>query len=361
MMSAPQIERLAPLVRTLRTDKAHRALCHVLAAACAEVGLGMDIHLGTVRDGYWFDDKLFAPNHELVAADPKAWRDSLLSRHGGDAGTAWGAIKDQGIFIGRTVATALYFTCQYGEDPDEFLQFKVFLAQDMLVERLTEPNDWSRWRNKEDVFDSSRRYGLPAPIALSEPYYLFEELLDVAAHIKDAERAYAARLAKTKDRVFTIQVVGAPFLAHSGTFEELFPYAPKPVARDRRLMDDWRMSSAGISGAIFSKHWCLDTWNRVDEQGDHQAGTVPMWCTKRPPKVIKPKRGMCALELYEKLSYLDEWAGHPFAWYFFMLHGNRVGDWVARPILVAADAGEIDLPAEDIAVLRRWAEQPYGF
>ena len=51
----------------------------------------------------------------------------------------------------------------------------------------------------------------------------------------------------------------------------------------------------------------------------------------------------------------------PFAWYFYMLHGNRVDDACGKRVLAAAEAGKIVLPEHDYRVLKDWREHPYGF
>jgi hypothetical protein len=51
----------------------------------------------------------------------------------------------------------------------------------------------------------------------------------------------------------------------------------------------------------------------------------------------------------------------PFAWFFYLLHGNRVHDGSGHRIINAAEAGEIDLPECDYQTLRRWRAREYGF
>ncbi|MFJ1258775.1 hypothetical protein [Cupriavidus sp. CuC1] len=53
--------------------------------------------------------------------------------------------------------------------------------------------------------------------------------------------------------------------------------------------------------------------------------------------------------------------GHAFAWFFFMLHGNRLGSWAGEQILAEAEAGTIVLPEYDYRVLKDWSREPYGF
>ncbi len=50
-----------------------------------------------------------------------------------------------------------------------------------------------------------------------------------------------------------------------------------------------------------------------------------------------------------------------FAWYFFMLHGNRIAQSVGETVAEAAEDGIITLPNWDRDVLRSWKDAPYSF
>lgn len=65
--------------------------------------------------------------------------------------------------------------------------------------------------------------------------------------------------------------------------------------------------------------------------------------------------------LLDRLAKFDARAGHNFAWYFYMLHGNRVVSSVGEFMAEAVENGLCRLPAWDREILRRWKEQPYGF
>lgn len=53
---------------------------------------------------------------------------------------------------------------------------------------------------------------------------------------------------------------------------------------------------------------------------------------------------------------------YPFSWFFYMVHGNRIGAAAGGIVAKAIIAGEMKpLPEHDEKVLLRWAEQQYGF
>jgi len=71
--------------------------------------------------------------------------------------------------------------------------------------------------------------------------------------------------------------------------------------------------------------------------------------------------GWARAGVFRKLEKLDRRVGVPFAWFFFMLHGDRVDQDVARRVIQAAEAGQIVLPEHDCRVLKAWEAYPYGF
>lgn len=73
------------------------------------------------------------------------------------------------------------------------------------------------------------------------------------------------------------------------------------------------------------------------------------------PKIEETK-DLTVFGLYDKLLKFDAKAGYPFAWYFFMLHGNRMEDWVGEWISRSAAAGH-----HDRLMLQEWNEHRLCF
>lgn len=87
---------------------------------------------------------------------------------------------------------------------------------------------------------------------------------------------------------------------------------------------------------------------------------IPLWTTTLKLAEVESDKGS-AYELFGKLEKLDRRVKVPFAWYFFLLHGDRVDDAAARRVIAAAEAGQIVLPEHDYRVLEAWEAHPYGF
>lgn len=87
---------------------------------------------------------------------------------------------------------------------------------------------------------------------------------------------------------------------------------------------------------------------------------TPMWAFPRPLAKVKAGKGS-DYEFYGALQRLDRRVGVPFAWYFFMLHCNRVDGDAGERVIRAAEDGTIVLPERDYRVLKDWQQDPYGF
>jgi len=63
----------------------------------------------------------------------------------------------------------------------------------------------------------------------------------------------------------------------------------------------------------------------------------------------------------DKLIKLDKLIGHSFAWFFFMLHGNRIHTNVAMAIAKGVASNQVSMPKDDKKILVNWFNNPYGF
>jgi hypothetical protein len=65
--------------------------------------------------------------------------------------------------------------------------------------------------------------------------------------------------------------------------------------------------------------------------------------------------------LMDRLQRFDAQLGCAMAWYFFILHGNRLSSAIGIRVADAVDDGVITLPSWDRDVLRQWKAAPYAF
>jgi hypothetical protein len=98
-----------------------------------------------------------------------------------------------------------------------------------------------------------------------------------------------------------------------------------------------------------------------DNGSGRQLHGVPIWLTRQTPPKIEAKPGESVFALMDRLQRFDAQLGCAMAWYFFMLHGNRVVSSVGEQLAEAVDDGVITLPSWDRDVLLGWKAAPYSF
>jgi len=105
-------------------------------------------------------------------------------------------------------------------------------------------------------------------------------------------------------------------------------------------------------------HWALDTHDTY--QGEGEIGFIPR--PLRPPKQRLLRMPDAPVHLLmDRTEAADREIGLPFGWFFLMTHGHWGDPDVGLAIAAGLRAQRVRLPDRDAAVLRRWADQPYGF
>lgn len=284
-----------------------------------------------------------------MTEQPREWILGRMQR----AGSAWRdeANRLRASKLRRThfVSQPLYFTARYGPAAWDFLQVRVRLTHEAAAPSVLpeawlcdKPEDAGGWVSCDER----------AP-ALGPPWYELDEVVDVCAFVEERAARWRAefveRLPMVADkRVTTIFVGENRRIEHRLGDLPDFPRTPGRW-RLQRLFDDWAASSAGGSGENIERHWVI------------QDNEIPRWVNDpRLPSLVKTPARTDA-DLLGRLASFDRKAGYPFAWYFYMLHGNKIrsahGDWAWKLV----GSGWLRLPDQDVEVFRRWAERPYGF
>ena len=105
-----------------------------------------------------------------------------------------------------------------------------------------------------------------------------------------------------------------------------------------RFYADWSASSAGRLANHLFDHWAVRFSDHEDGHGRHLHG-IPVWLTRKALPKIETKPGQTVFALIDRLQRLDERVGCTFGWYFFMLHGNRIGPSVGEQVIEAVEDG----------------------
>ena len=166
---------------------------------------------------------------------------------------------------------------------------------------------------------------------------------------------------KTYDFGSTLRIVDvneASTIHRDVPLNELIP----EKTRVKRWFDDWQNSSA--SESLIYNYWGFqistnETYKAEDEPTEYYF--IPTWTVKGDIPDVEIKKGDNIHSLMDKLIKFDKLIGHSFAWFFFMLHGNRINTNVAMAIAKAVANNQVSIPQNDKDVLINWFNDPYGF
>lgn len=307
--------------------------------------------------------RILDADDRVIAADYRTWIEAELEQHGGSVRAVWAAHKDAGYRLTEVRPRLHSFVQDRGGAQDNFVQIEVWEEQE-FVER--------------ELFPRQEHYGLPTADelrrgstgmavvdtlerrTLGAPGYRLEAVIDMQRFMAIGDAAYAARRHAEGEQRW-IETNPATGEQRVVTARELMPGYDQLRWASRRFFDDWSASSAGRAGERACLRWSFNTSDYTDPKGVRHLSFVPQWVHTRKIAELKNTGKLDVYSLYGKLTQLDERIGHPFAWYFYGLHGNLVKSGQMERVLEAAEDGLIVLPEHDYQVLRRWHEAPYGF
>lgn len=325
---------------------------------------------------------LIGRNGETVSDDYKAWVTKEYRSAGGDAKAVYRKYNEAELAILEEQGEHVVITTPCGESPEAFLQMEFEatrrIAEVFLLDSL-EPDCL------EDLFHSS--YCLKVPRILSPWRYGVRKLTNVQTFLGGLmELEHARRRTTFPERTLEpvreliVEDRMAPVIREL-PFLELYP-GNDELPKEARFFQDWRESSAWLSGARLCAHWWLDladAYGRLSyiprwADSDCSFPSVSLgsrWSTPSPGSITSPPdfslprvENSAHRSVYTLMATLEEFdqrAGYPMAWFFYMLHGNRVEQAVGDAVAKAVKDGRIGLPEHDARVLARWREKSYGF
>lgn len=318
--------------------------------------------LATTRDGFSLVKmKVMNPDGTVVHEDHETWFGEQIAADGGDAGHTYERLKGAGYLLSKCSLTTLYLVHDHGTDnPAEFVQVEVVVEDEWTDRQLL--SEWT-FRTPRDVRDLMDQPGLELDQTdrkrVRPMVYSLRKAVDIGVFIAELDTLESEK--NDQHRGHKLRVTDMA----SGTdrmmsFDELNPGWDRRPTKARRFFLDWAGSSAGRSGARLSEQWVIQTADHTDAKGERWMSIIPAWTFTQKVAKVEGRKGSVS-ELYGRLEKLDRRVGVPFAWYFYMLHGNRVHDESAYRVCKASESGEIVLPEHDHQVLKAWARNPYGF
>ncbi|MGJ0516750.1 MAG: hypothetical protein ACR65O_13500 [Methylomicrobium sp.] len=127
----------------------------------------------------------------------------------------------------------------------------------------------------------------------------------------------------------------------------------------QRFLDDWNRSSAGQK-ARMSDDWLVCPYRHTGRFGEQIVNAEIVNTHKNRLPHLEDFAGKKGQALSTVLARFDRQAGYPFAWFFYMLKGNRVSTHSAESVYRDISGDFAYLPERDEAVLRNWIANPYN-
>lgn len=355
----PSNDVLETVISNIKPSSTHKKL---LDALQSKTILNSIRHAKTY-DGLRRESGVYASNHELIHKNAREWIKERLSENANNPYAVWEKYKDLGLLYSTTEGSLEHFIMPIGDKPDDFVQMEIYCWNEKITHSLFNKKPWSDVQDVDDILDSSgtgRGHSLDQPINTGNVYYEFGKIFiasDLIARYNDIR----LKQLEKHSNISVSKKNPATGQWEQVSYDEAYPEAKKSLSNPSRLMQDWIESSAGLGNYVFSDHWVLNNTEWQDNTGKENINIVPYWTAKKPINEIKYKKNVTAYQLFDIADKIDKKSGYPFAWYFYMLHGNRVKDWFGVLMLQAAESGLIFMPEHDYRVLKRWNNLKYGF
>lgn len=323
--------------------------------------------LATTSDqgGWLVKRKVLSVDGDLIHDNHKEWLRLELEADAGHAGTTRARLRDKGFLLSVCAVKRVYLVQDRGgASQADFLQVEIRIEDEWIDRKMFSLDSWRETpRDLRDLVDAAEE-GDPvsdeARRRLRPSSYAMERVVDVARFVEEAEDLEAQQREKLRGRRYELSDSYTGEVERIATIDELSPGWDRYPVKARRLFNDWAASSAGRSGARICDHWVMQTTDWTDDNGQRWMSLIPAWTFDKKMAEIPSNKGG-AYELFGKLEKLSHRTKAPFAWYFYMLHGNKVDDGAGKRILAAAEEGLIVLPEHDYRVLKAWRTNPYGF
>ena len=364
------LDEVAMIVKDTKVTNDHS----LLLSALKDRYPGTPFRLLRINEGRSWNAGIIDSAGNRISDDLAKWVDQEIELAGGDARAVWEKHKNSGFIRSERIGGVLYLTAPYGVDPDAFWQLEIECGAEMTVQYIFNPRDTFPPEDRFDIVSGSCLVlGDDQRQELSPPAYNFEALTNIRRFLRElVETEKSNRLAELPDlekRVIRVQdIVLGPEGGQTSqdvAFLDLNPDYLDRMPPAYRLFQDWAESSAGLEGHRFCDHWWCQTNRWTGYDGRSRLSLIPQWADADGgldlPE-IWPDWEASPYGVMEQLQQFDQQVGYPFAWYFYMLHGNRISHPVGRIVAEAIQKGVMKpLPEWDEQVLLRWKNDNYGF
>ena len=321
--------------------------------------------------GSWssVNKRLVSAEGKIVSDDFEAWITAEVEASGNNPRAVWEKYKDAGLVQAEWQGSTVYVAAPYGPEPDAYFQIEVDVKHETTARYAFETDSWCAPDCLRDLIQPMTDL---APEREISPWgYELRQIIDIRRFVREMVSIYEAerqaRMPEMKQKTIRQINIGEEHGSchpQEIPFLEMYPDWPTwkhPIAR---IIHDWHDSSAGQNGRRFCHHWFLQLSDYTDQDGVRYMSAIPQWADGDRgldlPELF-PNEDESPLAVFSTLSDFDEQVGYPFAWYFYMLHGNRIGPGAGVAIARGIGNCSIWIPEKDERVILRWYGRQYGF
>jgi hypothetical protein len=353
----------------------HRAVARTISAAFSEVPFRLrHVYPGRVyRPGRLLDSA-----GQEIALHALKWITAKLAevQQGTPNFHSWRpwyeALRASGVVRTAYRITPLYFAGRCGSGAADWWQALVNVEQEYPgpeLPSIDEPDEL-------DCYSGGPEESQPP---IGAPVYHLQHVQHIGAFVERAAALRRAEHPQILQRALERPVSVAELTPDGGVVNyltseaEVFGLTAHPgLSHLQRWFQDWSESSA--RNTPVELHWRFELSEGGGLPNSGLSGTplpkwqdkrycdaTPQWATRKALARSSKARIHNDAELLAWMERFDARAGHPMAWYFFMLHGNRITHHFGERVLDAIERGALLLPDRDNAVLQRWGTRPYGF
>ena len=196
-------------------------------------------------------------------------------------------------------------------------------------------------------------------LIFSEGRYELRKIVDMQQFLLD--ESAQSQIDRKSDFGGSIRVIDVNAIGSSHRDIPLNEMTPS-TSKVTRFFEDWQASSAGANRIYeFWGFYANTNEYRISEGERVEYYFTPTWTIKGDIPEVKVEGADNIYSLMDKLTKFDEFIGHSFAWFFFMLHGNRIRSEVASVVAENVKSDHISLPSNDEKVLLNWHYDFYDF
>ena len=295
--------------------------------------------------------------------------------------------------------------------PADFVQVEFGVGATRIRGQIPDAEYQAYWNRPQQLLEPSMgaQPAWAAPLvgrAIDGPRYSASYVLDIGRFAELVRRAFDAQHARTLEhrvRYTEIDPASGGQRSHDASIGERHPQEKERRERFARWCQAWDATQADVTGPArglpMAAFWTVDAKRFSGGKGgtEDTYEIIPQWVwpvagVSQIPQVVRDWDGMPGRdeenpielhgltwdrgsrfpprieeheqsdhELMAALERFDTAIGRPGAWFFFALHGNRIGAWAIQQVADAIKSGRIRLPGTLERAVLEWDRRNFAF